>query len=68
MILVPTQQYNKSMFCREQTPFMAEVQPPVPLYCEDLTNGEVIATKFLCTNAQTVQTMELLCTHIHIPT
>lgn len=42
MIPAPTQQHNKSMFVREQSAFMAEVQPTVPLHCEDLTCSEVM--------------------------
>lgn len=36
------------MFSGEQSPFMAEVQPPVPLGCEVLMHGEVMATRSLC--------------------
>lgn len=36
------------MFSGEQSLFMAEVQPPVPLGCEVLMHGEVMATRSLC--------------------
>lgn len=43
------------MFSGEQSPFMAEVQPPVPLGCEVLMHGEVMATRSLCVLTYKVQ-------------
>lgn len=60
MIPAPTQQDNKSMFSGEQSPFMAEVQPPVPLGCEVLMHGEVMATRSLCVLTYKVQMPHLL--------
>lgn len=39
MIPLPMYQHNMSAFGQEQSPFMAKVQPTVPLQCEDPTWG-----------------------------
>lgn len=46
------------MFSREQSPFIAEVQSPVPLHSEDLTRGEVMLCFY-------VAICSFVCSHFH---